>query len=262
MTRCSACGGQLDLPGVHFMCRHSYHQRCVLLSLFLSRSGRPEAGPDRARARADASARTSRSAPTAPGRTASCARSGATTSSSEGGTTSSLTRCAAPRTRSRRSRERSRGGGWARAEVRRRGPCTTFFSLSLARAFLRLEASCQALLKLTRAALERTRTRTRTRGSSSRKPFVIFSSANPPPPTPSYPSPSEVREECTRGGTEERQVANKGNRGDEEGRARLRGGREGGRRRRRTTTRAVYAGGAPPWAAGHSREMWPVWPQP
>ncbi|GAA5854596.1 hypothetical protein JCM5353_006524, partial [Sporobolomyces roseus] len=29
VTRCSACGGQLDLPGVHFMCRHSYHQRCL-----------------------------------------------------------------------------------------------------------------------------------------------------------------------------------------------------------------------------------------
>lgn len=27
VTRCSACGGQLDLPSVHFMCRHSYHQR-------------------------------------------------------------------------------------------------------------------------------------------------------------------------------------------------------------------------------------------
>ncbi|GAA5978916.1 hypothetical protein JCM5350_004175 [Sporobolomyces pararoseus] len=29
VTRCSACGGQLDLPGIHFMCRHSYHQRCL-----------------------------------------------------------------------------------------------------------------------------------------------------------------------------------------------------------------------------------------
>jgi len=28
-TQCSACGGQLDLPSVHFMCNHSYHQRCV-----------------------------------------------------------------------------------------------------------------------------------------------------------------------------------------------------------------------------------------
>ena len=26
-TQCSACGGQLDLPSVHFMCNHSYHQR-------------------------------------------------------------------------------------------------------------------------------------------------------------------------------------------------------------------------------------------
>lgn len=29
VTRCSACGGSLDLPAVHFMCRHSYHQRCL-----------------------------------------------------------------------------------------------------------------------------------------------------------------------------------------------------------------------------------------
>jgi len=29
VTRCAACGGQLDLPSVHFMCKHSYHQRCV-----------------------------------------------------------------------------------------------------------------------------------------------------------------------------------------------------------------------------------------
>ena len=29
LTRCSACGGQLDLPSVHFMCKHSYHQRCL-----------------------------------------------------------------------------------------------------------------------------------------------------------------------------------------------------------------------------------------
>jgi len=29
VTRCSACGGQLDLPSVHFMCKHSYHQRCL-----------------------------------------------------------------------------------------------------------------------------------------------------------------------------------------------------------------------------------------
>jgi hypothetical protein len=27
VTRCAACGGQLDLPTVHFMCKHSYHQR-------------------------------------------------------------------------------------------------------------------------------------------------------------------------------------------------------------------------------------------
>ena len=29
VTRCSACGAQLDLPSVHFMCKHSYHQRCL-----------------------------------------------------------------------------------------------------------------------------------------------------------------------------------------------------------------------------------------
>ncbi|KAL8798868.1 MAG: hypothetical protein Q9182_006324 [Xanthomendoza sp. 2 TL-2023] len=27
--RCSACGGSLDLPTVHFLCKHSFHQRCV-----------------------------------------------------------------------------------------------------------------------------------------------------------------------------------------------------------------------------------------
>ncbi|KAJ7770859.1 hypothetical protein DFH07DRAFT_1057931 [Mycena maculata] len=30
VTRCSGCGGQLDLPSVHFMCNHSFHQpRCI-----------------------------------------------------------------------------------------------------------------------------------------------------------------------------------------------------------------------------------------
>ena len=29
VTQCAACGGQLDLPSVHFMCKHSYHQRCL-----------------------------------------------------------------------------------------------------------------------------------------------------------------------------------------------------------------------------------------
>lgn len=29
VTRCSACSGPLDLPAVHFMCKHSYHQRSV-----------------------------------------------------------------------------------------------------------------------------------------------------------------------------------------------------------------------------------------
>lgn len=28
-TRCSSCGAPLDLPTVHFMCKHSFHQRCL-----------------------------------------------------------------------------------------------------------------------------------------------------------------------------------------------------------------------------------------
>ncbi|KAF2842378.1 vacuolar protein sorting protein-like protein [Patellaria atrata CBS 101060] len=28
-TRCSSCGYQLDLPTVHFLCKHSFHQRCL-----------------------------------------------------------------------------------------------------------------------------------------------------------------------------------------------------------------------------------------
>ena len=28
-TRCSDCGQGLDLPAVHFLCKHSFHQRCV-----------------------------------------------------------------------------------------------------------------------------------------------------------------------------------------------------------------------------------------
>ena len=27
--RCSSCGGTLDLPTVHFLCKHSFHQRCL-----------------------------------------------------------------------------------------------------------------------------------------------------------------------------------------------------------------------------------------
>lgn len=27
--RCNACGMQLDLPTVHFLCKHSFHQRCL-----------------------------------------------------------------------------------------------------------------------------------------------------------------------------------------------------------------------------------------
>ncbi|KAF9447421.1 hypothetical protein P691DRAFT_760788 [Macrolepiota fuliginosa MF-IS2] len=29
VTRCAICKAQLDLPAVHFMCNHSYHQRCL-----------------------------------------------------------------------------------------------------------------------------------------------------------------------------------------------------------------------------------------
>jgi vacuolar protein sorting-associated protein 11 len=28
-TRCSDCGQQLELPAVHFLCKHSFHQRCL-----------------------------------------------------------------------------------------------------------------------------------------------------------------------------------------------------------------------------------------
>lgn len=28
-SRCSSCGGSLDLPAVHFLCSHSFHQRCL-----------------------------------------------------------------------------------------------------------------------------------------------------------------------------------------------------------------------------------------
>ncbi|KAI0271206.1 hypothetical protein BGY98DRAFT_1126715 [Russula aff. rugulosa BPL654] len=28
-TQCSQCGGPLDLPSLHFMCKHSFHQRCL-----------------------------------------------------------------------------------------------------------------------------------------------------------------------------------------------------------------------------------------
>jgi copper homeostasis protein CutC len=30
-SRCSACHHQLELPSVHFMCQHSYHQQLVLI---------------------------------------------------------------------------------------------------------------------------------------------------------------------------------------------------------------------------------------
>ena len=30
-SRCSACNHQLELPSVHFMCQHSYHQQYVVI---------------------------------------------------------------------------------------------------------------------------------------------------------------------------------------------------------------------------------------
>ncbi|KAH8916734.1 hypothetical protein BT69DRAFT_1269971 [Atractiella rhizophila] len=32
VTRCSACGGTLEPPIVHYMCKHSYHDRCIPVS--------------------------------------------------------------------------------------------------------------------------------------------------------------------------------------------------------------------------------------
>ncbi|KAB5591994.1 Vacuolar protein sorting-associated-like protein [Ceratobasidium theobromae] len=29
VTRCATCGNMLDLPTIHFMCKHSYHQKCL-----------------------------------------------------------------------------------------------------------------------------------------------------------------------------------------------------------------------------------------
>ena len=35
VTRCSACGAPLDLPTVHFMCKHSFHQRFAAPVIYL-----------------------------------------------------------------------------------------------------------------------------------------------------------------------------------------------------------------------------------
>ncbi|KAH9035868.1 hypothetical protein EDB84DRAFT_1437825, partial [Lactarius hengduanensis] len=35
-TQCSQCGGHLDLPSIHFMCNHSFHQRSVHFPLSIS----------------------------------------------------------------------------------------------------------------------------------------------------------------------------------------------------------------------------------
>jgi hypothetical protein len=33
-TQCSQCSGHLDLPSIHFMCNHSFHQRSVYSPFF------------------------------------------------------------------------------------------------------------------------------------------------------------------------------------------------------------------------------------
>jgi hypothetical protein len=33
-TRCAACGRQLELPTVHFMCDHSYHAKYVCMAVY------------------------------------------------------------------------------------------------------------------------------------------------------------------------------------------------------------------------------------
>ena len=33
-TQCAQCGGHLDLPSIHFMCNHSFHQRSVYSTFF------------------------------------------------------------------------------------------------------------------------------------------------------------------------------------------------------------------------------------
>ncbi|KAK9456148.1 hypothetical protein V1511DRAFT_496676 [Dipodascopsis uninucleata] len=49
-TRCSSCGAALDLPTVHFMCRHSYHRRC--LNEVNENSECPQCAPNNATIRA------------------------------------------------------------------------------------------------------------------------------------------------------------------------------------------------------------------
>lgn len=40
-TQCSQCGGPLDLPSIHFMCKHSFHQRSASNFLYLYRKPFP-----------------------------------------------------------------------------------------------------------------------------------------------------------------------------------------------------------------------------
>ena len=37
--RCRSCGGNLDLPTVHFLCKHSFHQRCLNSNISAQESG-------------------------------------------------------------------------------------------------------------------------------------------------------------------------------------------------------------------------------
>ncbi|ORY85729.1 vacuolar protein sorting protein VPS11, partial [Protomyces lactucae-debilis] len=39
MARCSRCGGTFDFPVIHFLCKHSFHQRCVLDNAAVSQIG-------------------------------------------------------------------------------------------------------------------------------------------------------------------------------------------------------------------------------
>ena len=71
VTQCAACSAQLDLPSVHFMCNHSYHQRYV--PIFCA-AFQPVDVVDPSRCVA-ASANTRPSAPIVRGRTVSSRKS-------------------------------------------------------------------------------------------------------------------------------------------------------------------------------------------
>lgn len=86
VTQCAACSAQLDLPSVHFMCNHSYHQRFV--PCFFRATFQPADVVDRSRGLA-AWANTRRSAPIVRVHTASSRKSGGTMRGSQISTTSS-----------------------------------------------------------------------------------------------------------------------------------------------------------------------------